>query len=313
MKKVGICFSKDLQGNSPLSHIVTKISVYLRLLDFINAEGWDAYILTRKTYKGNGKFAGGWKYLNGKFLLITTEIQMDLVYDKSGGLNFPLEGDSLKVINNREFKILCWDKWATYSEIKEYMCQTVLIENESGLIKIQDEIKTDWVVLKPSNGLKGLGVYIGQKEDALNFKFPEKYPRYIAQEFIDTSNGIPGITEGLHDLRVAVVNGNVVWCHVRVPAKGTYTANAARGGNLTEVDYAIAPDSIKEIVKKISEKFLKKYDNPIFSLDFGIDKDGTPKIFEINDQIGFPKWGMKNRDAFLKGLVNNFKTRLSKD
>ena len=35
------------------------------------------------------------------------------------------------------------------------------------------------------------------------------------------------------------------------------------------------------------------------------------KIFEINDQIGFPRWEMKNRDIFLKALVLNFKSKLS--
>ncbi len=310
MKKVGICFSKDLRGNLPLSYITAKISVYLRLLDLMNAEGWDAYILTRKTYKGNGKFAGGWKYLNGKFLLIPEEIELDLVYDKSGGLNFPLPGDTLIVINNREFKILCWDKWKTFNELGKYMAKTVLIESEADLAKIQKEIGTSWVVLKPSNGLKGMGIFIGPKGESVNFKFPRKYHRYVAQEFVDTSGGIPGITNGLHDLRIAIVNGEVVWCHVRIPVKGTYTANAALGGNLTEVDYELVPESVKRVVEKIAKKFLEKYNNPIYGLDFGINKDGTPKLFEINDQIGFPKWEMKNRDTFLKGLIKNFKYRL---
>ena len=52
------------------------------------------------------------------------------------------------------------------------------------------------------------------------------------------------------------------------------------------------------------------YDNPAYSLDFGIGKDGIPKIFEINDQIGFPKWEMKQRDVFLKELVYDFARKL---
>ena len=90
-------------------------------------------------------------------------------------------------------------------------------------------------------------------------------------------------------------------------------ANAAQGGNLTEVEYEKVPESIKDVVKKVSETFDKKYDNPIYSLDFGMDTNETPKIFEINDQIGFPKWEMKNRDAFLKALIENFKTKLARE
>ncbi len=310
MKKVGVCFSKELRGNTPLSHIISKISVYLRLLDFMEKEGWEVYVLTKKTYKGKGKFAGGWKYSNGKFELTDKDLQLDLVYDRTGGINFPLPNDSLKVVNTLEFKVLCWDKWKTFAELGEYLPKTILIESEADLTKIQKEIGTDWVVLKPFNGLKGMGIFIGPKGESVNFKFPEKYHRYIAQEFIDTSGGIPDITDGFHDLRIVIVNGGVVWCHVRVPMKGTFTANAAQGGNLTEVDYELVPKSVKGVVEKITKKFLEKYDNPIYSLDFGIDKDGTPKLFEINDQIGFPKWEMKNRDLFLNGLIHNFKVKL---
>lgn len=310
MKKVGICFSKELEGVSPISHIGTKTPVYLRLLDLVEEEGWEPYVLTRKTYKGKGIFGGGWKYSHKKFEIVTSDIKIDLVYDRTGGVNFPIPADPLIVVNQLDFKILCWDKWKTYGAIGKYMPKTIYLESEKDLPRVPIEIDTDWVVLKPFNGLKGVGVFIGPKEEALNFKFSEKYNRYIAQDFVDTSNGIPGVTDSLHDLRVAIVNGEVVWSHVRVPMKGTYTANAAQGGNLTEVDYTKVPESIKKVVEDVSKRFLVEYDNPIYSLDFGIDKDGTPKIFEINDQIGFPKWEMENRDKFLKGLMDNFKKKL---
>ena len=119
-----------------------------------------------------------------------------------------------------------------------------------------------------------------------------------------------GIAKGLHDLRVVIINGKVVWCHVREPQEGKLLANAAQGGKLTEVDYELVSESIREIVKTISEKFYKKYDNPIYSLDFGMGADGIPRIFEINDQIGFPQVGMKNKDKFLSELILNFKSRL---
>lgn len=87
-------------------------------------------------------------------------------------------------------------------------------------------------------------------------------------------------------------------------------ANAAQGGALTEIDYQKVPGKVKKIVKNISNRFYKEYDNPIFSLDFGINEKGEPKIFEINDQIGFPRWEMKNRDVFLKALVENFRSKI---
>jgi RimK family alpha-L-glutamate ligase len=310
-KKVGICFSKELQGETPLSHIIEKLPVYMRLLELMEEEGWQTYVLTRKTYKGKSVFEGGWRFKGGKFSLVRNVLKTDLVYDRTGGVAFPLKNDHLRVVNKRDFKVLAWDKWATYKVIGEYMPKTFLLENGGELPQILPEIESNIVVLKPFNGLKGIGIFIGGKDAAMKFKFNKKYSRYIVQEFVDTAGGIPGVTPGMHDLRIVIVNGKPVWCHVRVPAKGKLLANAAQGGSLTEVDYENIPVSIKKVVGKVSELFSRKYDNPIYSLDFGIGKNGKPYIFEINDQMGFPKWGMKNRDVFLRGLIVIFKEKLA--
>jgi len=309
---VGMAFSRELEGVDPLGHIGIKKPVYLRLLELCQKEGWDAYVLTRKTYKGNGIFEGVWKFTDGKFEIVKTPVKIDLVYDRSAGVKFPPVGDHISVwVNNADFKVLAWDKWAAYKVIGEYMPQTLLLENESEISVVLKKIKSDWVVLKPYNGLKGIGIFIGTKEEALGFKFHERYKKYIAQEFIDTSDGIAGLAPGKHDLRIVIINGEVVWSHVRSPVGESFLANAAQGGNLVEVDYQKVPAKIKDIVEKIAKLFHEKYDNPIYSLDFGVGKDGRPVIFEINDQIGFPKWDMKNRDNFLFSLIENFKSKLS--
>ena len=310
-RKVGICFSKELQGETPLSHIIEKLPVYMRLLELMEEAGWETYVLTRKTYKGKSIFEGGWRFEDGKFSLVKDVLKIDLVYDRTGGVAFPPENDRLRVVNERDFKVLAWDKWATYQAIGGYMPKTFILENKEELPQILPEIKSDIVVLKPYNGLKGFGIFIGIREDAKKFEFNKKYNRYIAQEFVDTTGGISGVTPGMHDLRIVIVNGKPVWCHVRVPTKGSLLANAAQGGSLTEVDYEKIPVSIKNVVGKVSELFSRKYYNPIYSLDFGIGKNGKPYIFEINDQMGFPKWGMKNRDVFLRGLIVNFKEKLA--
>jgi len=311
-KNVGMMFSRDFIGNNPLAHIGAKRPVYIHFLELCENEGWGAFVLTHKTYKGNGIFDGVWKFNQGKFSKISKEVKLDLVYDRSGGVKFPPEKDnSLVWVNERNFKLLAWDKWATFREIGEYMPQTFMVEDRKDLPEILSQIKGDRVVLKPFNGLKGIGIFIGPKEKALDFKFDGKYSRYVAQEFVDTSGGIPGIAHGMHDLRIVVVNGKPVWCHVREPADGSLLANAAQGGSLTEVDYEKVPESIKKVVQKVSEIFSKKFDNPIYSLDFGVDKSGKPRIFEINDQMGFPKWEMEKRDIFLQGLVENFKGKLA--
>ena len=309
--KIGVVFSKEFSGNDPLGHIGVKLPVYLRLLELCRKEGWEVYVLTRKTYEGNGIFAGSWKFDKGRFRRTVKPAKIDLVYDRSAGVKFPPANDESVIwVNRLDFKILAWDKWKAYRQIGKYMPKTFWVKKEGDLADILPKIETEWVVLKPYNGLKGFGVFIGPKEKAAGFKFEKRYKYYIAQEFVDTSAGIANITPGMHDLRIAIVNAKAVWSHVRVPQKGSFMANAAQGGTLTEVDYSQVPESIKKIVGEIAERFLIGYDNPAYSLDFGIGKDGIPKIFEINDQIGFPKWEMKQRDVFLKELVYDFARKL---
>lgn len=313
MIRIGICFSKELVGQNPLSHIGEKLPVYLRFLTLCQKQGWEAYVLTRRTYQGEGIFNGAWLFTKGEFKLIPKKIRIDLLYDRTGGVKFPpKEKTKMKVVDSRDFKLLCWDKWLTYQKLGNYMPQTFWVGGKDNLASILPKIKTDWVVLKPYNGLRGLGVFIGPKKEAMNFEFPEKFKKYIVQEFIDTSEGIPKITPSLHDLRIALLNGKQVWSRIIIPPQGSFSAHTAGGGILQEVDYELVPDLAKKIVSEITPKFYREYDNPFFSLDFGFDKNGIPWLFEINDQIGFPLPKMKNRDLFLKELVKNFAQKLER-
>lgn len=309
--KFGICFSRPLEGTTPLSHLDRKLPTYLRFLELCRQKDWDVYILTRKTYQGNGRFAGVWPYDKGKFILTKEPVDIDLVYDLTGGLYFPPEETGrLKVVNRRDFKVLAADKWLSYQAFGEFMPTTYWVGKKENLVRVLPQIKSDWVVLKPTDGLKGIGIYVGPKAAATDFEFAKSYPQYVAQEFLDTSGGISGLVTGKHDLRVVITNNQVVWCHVRTPPAGEFTANVARGGTITEVDYqAQVPESIKKIVAQIAPVFYRQYDNPVFSLDFGFGPAG-PRIFEINDRVGFPRWEMKNRDRFLMALIKNFEMKL---
>lgn len=308
--KVGMCFSRSFEGNDPLGHMGKKLPVYLRFLNLCRQEDWEVFVLTRKTYLGKGIFNGAWRFEKDKFLRIEKAIKIDLVYDRTGGMKFPLEKDSgVIVVNRRDFKLLCWDKWLAFKKIGRSMAQTVWVGEKENLASVLAKIKTSWVVLKPYNGLKGIGVFVGPKDKALAFKFLKRYPKYIAQKFVDTSGGIPGIVKGLHDLRVIVVNRRAVWSHVRTPPPGSFKANVAQGGEIKEVAYEKLPVSIKRIVKQIADRFYKEFDNPVYSLDFGIGKGG-PLIFELNDQMGFPRWEMRARERFLQELVENFAGKL---
>jgi len=170
--KVGICFSREFKGNFPLSHIGKKLPVYLRLLSLCQQQGWQVFVLTRKTYQGRGIFQGAWQFKNNSFKRKSAKMKIDLIYDLTGGIKFPWQNDrGVKVVNKRNFKILCNSKWQTFQKIGRFMPKTFWLGEKENLVSVIPKIKTSWIVLKPDNGLKGIGVFVGSKEEAKNFSF----------------------------------------------------------------------------------------------------------------------------------------------
>ena len=303
MKVIGIVFSKPKEYPDPLYPMGLKRPVYEELISKCARDGIKVVIVSTKSYKGSGLFDWYWETdSSGKTIFVDKAIKVDLGYDRSGGLSFPVVDDDFKVVDNYDFKQFAWNKWQAYSLLSKYMPETYLYKDRYN-------VKTDWVVLKPIDGLKGRGIYIGPKNEMDNFELLESR-QYIAQEFIDTSKGVSGIASGIHDLRVVVINSKLVWSHIRIPPCGLYKSNVAGGGQLKEVQLDDIPTSVIEIVQKISDMLYNRFDNPIYSVDFGISSNGRPYVFEINDQMGFPKPEMTNKDKFLDELIRNFKLKL---
>jgi glutathione synthase/RimK-type ligase-like ATP-grasp enzyme len=157
--------------------------------------------------------------------------------------------------------------------------------------------------------MQGKGIIIDVANNMKKTKLKDDQ-KYILQKFIDTSAGIEGIVDGLHDLRVVIVEGEIVWCHVRRPKAGTYLANVALGGSIEEVEINRIPSYIIDAVHKIQSMIDNKYNMPLYSIDFGISSK-TPYVFELNDQIGFPKVSMKNKDLFISNIIKSLE-RLSR-
>ena len=89
------------------------------------------------------------------------------------------------------------------------------------------------VVLKPLSESGGKNVRIAKKRSAFpKIKIGQDY---IVQEFIDSSKGIPGLTEGAHDLRVVLVNEKIIYSHIRKPKTNCLLANVALGGTISPV------------------------------------------------------------------------------
>lgn len=212
------------------------------------------------------------------------EVEIDGVFDK-----FRFDEDTVKlkkwisdnmlVLNNLELEELCKDKLKTYERFPDYVPETRRATPENARKMFERHEK---IVLKPSYGFGGQGIEI--LESLEDYKQP-KDGVYILQEFVATKGFPPLGINGPHDLRIVVVNGEMVkGNYVRVPREGMLS-NISLGGSQVYISNEEIPDSIKEIVDKVSEE-LSEYSPSIFSVDFMLDDGLNPRVIELNSKPG---------------------------
>jgi len=275
MKKIAVFFKLPGVLDYPLSQ-EDYFQCYLELTQAVRAVGADFFIVRgQETYLGSGKFAHSWCY-QGRQIVESGEVTVDLVFDKGG---FISDG-YVKVFNGPFVNNVCTNKWLTYNLFKEFCPQTWLVQDKAGL-SVLKEVTTELAVVKPIDGEEGNGVFIDQKNALLKHDY--SYP-VLAQEFLDSSKGIPGVMTGLHDLRIAVIDGEIVYSYYRTPPQESYLANEAQGGSLKEVDLNKIPRSVVDIIQKV-DQVMSVEKHRYYSVDFAMT-DAGPKIIELNSRLG---------------------------
>lgn len=303
-------FHKRKLGKDPFSTFGMKRSVYHDFFKRGIERGFDMYIASGKeNYAESLIFCNAYRYTGEFFEPAAEALKADAVFDRSGGMFFPPENIGYKVLNDINFKRLCNNKNETQKIIGEFMPRSVKIENRPTLItQLKSFSPSVLAVLKPAKGMCGRGIVIDYPEKLAEEKI-EDGREYILQEFVDTSVGIPGIITGHHDLRVVIVNGEIVLSHVRAPKEGSLLANVAQGGSIQEVLIENIPSFVIDTVKKVQSCIDEKFDYPLYSIDLGIQKESGVFVFELNDQIGFPSKQMKATGKFLDKALDSLEKR----
>ena len=298
-------FRKERPGADPFLKFGEKRSIYRYFFQKGRELGFDMFLVSGpQSYLGGLRFKNPAFFDGENFILQNKIITADAIYDRSGGVGFPPPEIDTRVLNCSTFKILCNDKNLMYGYFGKFMPKSFEVKNSSDLKKFLKKFNpASLAVLKPANGLGGKNIIIN-KASNLSGTILEKEKAYVLQEFIDTSCGIENITKEKHDLRVVVANGKIVFSHLRTPRKGSLLANAAQGGSIREVSLEKIPENVLAIISKMRKLIDKKFNFPIYSIDFGITERG-PLVFELNDQIGFPREDMENAKLFVNTLLES--------
>lgn len=181
------------------------------------------------------------------------------------------------ILNDPEVAELCQDKWKTYQEFSQYQAET----RKASKANVKEVIqKYGKAVIKPRYGSSGEGIYsVDSIEDF------EKGEDLLIQQFIEAEAPEWMPTEGQHDMRIFVINGDIMGSHIRTPGQDTFLSNNAQGGDQFYMDSEDIPEQVCDIVDEVEEK-LKDYRPSIYTVDFMFDSEERPWIVELNSQPG---------------------------
>ncbi|OGJ58442.1 hypothetical protein A2635_02320 [Candidatus Peribacteria bacterium RIFCSPHIGHO2_01_FULL_51_9] len=279
MKMVAVYFDDPDFDDYPFDIDLYR-KVYHQLGQVMEDRGGQLSIVrSQKTFLGHGKFSHAWTYEAGAFVYSDMPKTFDVVWNKG---EFLPDADTMTV-NDPRLTAITGDKWVSEQWFPEIHAPTVLLQNSDDMKKAMQVIGTDRIVLKPLMGYGGEGVVVMDKEEWGNA--PPVFP-CIAQEFIDTSRGIPGLVDGMHDFRVIVMDGEIVLSYIRTPPPHKFTANVSQGGREIEVMRDMVPSAVEEIVAVVEKKF-RQFPHRLYTIDMGLDVSGRWEVFELNARPGF--------------------------
>ncbi|MCK4883479.1 MAG: hypothetical protein KAS30_01280 [Candidatus Diapherotrites archaeon] len=234
-----------------------------------------------------------WVFENLKWKRVFNQ-KVDLLYEKFG---FREETRRIKEILSKNFNVVnklkieevCRDKIATHKMFSNYMKPYYYfpVKNLDEIKRSLENIAGDLVVLKPRYGFAGREVSIAPNNEVLVGEILiRSLDEMFIEEFIDSSNGIKSLgINGVHDLRVIVVNNQMAVSFVRTPDSGLIS-NVALGGTKTIINVEKLPKSVVWMVAGIDLK-LKKFGLRVYTIDFMFDKEQNPWVVELNNQPDF--------------------------
>jgi glutathione synthase/RimK-type ligase-like ATP-grasp enzyme len=303
MKTIGILFGdKVLQGEKfPFSKKRTNQAY--QLLSEIGKQKEVRFLISDFKHLENNTLKKAWVY--DETWQLVEDRGIELIFDRSETNRKNDEkkeeiNKKVRIINSPGFNKLCWDKVQTYDYFSELVPRTFEVNNINELKEVLPMIGTETVVLKPRYGIMGKDIKFVKKN---RIKKEDIKKNFVVQQFIDSSAGIKELDiEGVHDLRIIIINGKIDHSYVRTAEKGSLFANCARGGKKVFLKQEQIPDKILEIFKDVDSRF-GRYLPRIYSIDLVYDKKGKIWISELESIPGFAYY--EGAEEIRKKFLNN--------
>lgn len=269
---------------------------YKRLVFLAKSDDLDIrFVFGKKNYK-KGKFLSYWKFEDDTLIFNEAVFNADLVCPQTRE-----HPEFEKRINGPVLEVIARDKYLTAKTFPDFVKKTVLITGEG--LKELENLKGNLLVIKPRYGALGENIQVLNKEGYRRDSYPGN--DYIAQELINSDEGIPGIIKSRHELRLFIFNGVTKAGYLRIPAKNSYLSNISQGATEKQIDISSLPESITELKNIIDNKFINI--NPrLYTIDVMFE-NGEPWVVELNDMPGMPDISVQPlTDDFLRAMLDMF-------
>jgi len=278
-KRIGVFFDAPNYDDYPFNN-EEYVTAYHEIAGLLHAKGGRFHIVrSLSTFLGGNRFKGHWAFDGTTFVRDDGEIELDLVYDKGYFV-----GDArTRLLNDAEMNRICVDKRETAKMFPDLTPKTVEVADKEGLERSLADWPSQTVVAKPVDGAEAEGVVIGSKDEVL--AAAHSYP-LLVQQFVDTSAGIPGIVDGVCDLRTIMIDGEIGLTYARQAKAGTLISNVSKGGREIEVLPEQRPAEAMRIAKEIDDAFRPMSKHRVFSADLAPDRDGKWYLIELNSKPG---------------------------
>ncbi len=278
-RKIAVYFTHPAPTDYPLNKEYYRIA-YAELAEHIHSRGARLFMVrSMDTFLGGNSFSRAWELTPDGYADHTDRLDADIVYDK--GADFARDEHTV-TLNDPEMDHICTDKSRTYNLFPQHSPVSRVIRSAADAAETIAAIPSERLVLKPLDGEEGHGVMVVDRADAAS-SIPF-YP-YIAQEFLDFSDGVPGLVESTHDMRITSISGEIILCFIRTPPPNSLLANVAQGGKKIEVPLEKIPAEAKAIWADVEKEF-SRFPRRVYSVDMGRTKNGAWKIIELNSKPG---------------------------
>lgn len=281
LKKLAIYFSDPEPMGDPFNKKYPYFKIFQEIVREVEKHEAEVYIVRGKSYLGNGLFSHGWRIKDGSLSAVEEPFKVDLIFHRGNHETIP-EACDCPMVNHPDLERFCGDKVKTAQTFPDISPKTTAVNSYTEFIDTIAKWGIDpaeKIVLKKNFLCGGRGIYIRPVKD-IDESIYGSWNDVLVQEFIDSSVGISGIVEGLHDIRVVTINGQPVYSFIRVPPSGSYLANVSQGGTEMAVPLDKLPPDLLQLVERVNQKFAQ-YSSSIVACDFFNSKDGF-KLVELN-------------------------------